>query len=132
MKHMSQSVHASTTGFRSLAVDRIEFTGLRFVDQVEQAREGIAQVEAAPAGVTDVEHTAQFGVDRGGVVEAVFLPGNRVACRRLEAAFSHAVCTLALGDWEEPVIPANTRAQDGRISGPWAPAFAGLTLRPSP
>ena len=41
--------------------------------------------------VTDIEHPSQLGIDRGFVVESLVLPGKRMARRRLQAAFSHAV-----------------------------------------
>ena len=63
MKHISHRVQASTTGLEILAVDRIELAGLGLVDQVEQPRETVAQIEAAPASVADVEHTPQLGID---------------------------------------------------------------------
>ena len=63
MKHMSHSVQASMTCGKFFALHAIEFFGRTVVDQVEQAREGVAQIEAAAAAMTDIEHPAHFGVE---------------------------------------------------------------------
>src|SRR3546814_18624655 len=46
------------------------------------------QVEAAPAGVTDVELPLELGFDLGEVVIVVVAPGDRMAERRVEAALA--------------------------------------------
>ena len=74
----------------------VQFAAGRFVDQIEQARKGIAQIEAAPAGVADVEHAPQFGVDFFRVGEVRTLPGQGMAGRRFETAFTHFVGPLCL------------------------------------
>ncbi len=63
MKHMSQSVQASTTCLEIRARDRVEFAAFRLVDEIEQPREGVAEIETAPARVTNIEHPAHFGVE---------------------------------------------------------------------
>src|SRR3546814_8269903 len=50
------------------ALHRIEFPGGRLVDEIEQPGEAVAQIEAAPAGVADVEHAAHLGVELPDVV----------------------------------------------------------------
>ena len=42
-------------GFKIGAIDGVELTTLRAVNQIKQARETVAQVEAPPAAMTDVE-----------------------------------------------------------------------------
>src|SRR5205823_12471625 len=42
---------------------------ISLVDHLEQARERVAQVEAAPAGVADVEHPVHLRLDLVQVVE---------------------------------------------------------------
>ena len=66
MKHMSQRVQASMTGLKSLLSTESSSPRLRLVDQVEETRKGIAEIEAAPAAVTDVEDPAQLRVDLVG------------------------------------------------------------------
>ena len=55
------------------------------IDQVEQAREGIAQIETASAAMTDVEDAAHFRVQLLGVGEVRRSPANdsRVGASRL-------------------------------------------------
>ncbi len=72
-------------------VDRIELARFRLVDQVEQTGEAVAQIEAAPASMTDIEHPAQFGVELFLIVEIGVLPGNHVADRGFQAAFAHVM-----------------------------------------
>ena len=76
MKHMSQSVQASATA--SVIGDRhpVDFAGRAVVDQVEQAREGVAQIEAAPAAVTDVEDAAHLRLGPGAIGE-IWGPATR-------------------------------------------------------
>ena len=63
MKHMSQSVQASTTGLKSSDFTLLDIFVRTGIDQIEQAREGIAQIEAAPAAMTDVEDAAHLRVE---------------------------------------------------------------------
>jgi hypothetical protein len=69
-------------------VDAFEFTGLRIVDQIEKRGEGIAQIEATPAPVADIEHAFEFFLERAGVVELRLLPAKRVAGGRFQVAFA--------------------------------------------
>ncbi len=71
------------------AGDGVEFAALRLVDEVEQPRKGIAQIETAPAGMTDIEHPAHFGVELRLVIEIGAAPIQRMPDRSLETAFSH-------------------------------------------
>ena len=95
MKHMSQSVQASTIGGKSSDFTPSHFAFGRCIDQIEQAREGIAEIEAAPAAVTDVEDAPHLGVELLGVGEVGIAPVDRVARGRFKAAFAgHAVNPL--------------------------------------
>ncbi|MFZ2004031.1 MAG: hypothetical protein WAV02_03020 [Stellaceae bacterium] len=76
--------------------DGIEFAGRRLVDQVEEAGEGVTEVEATPAGVTDVEHPLHLNLGLRAIGEVRVLPVDNVASRRFEAAFAHG-CTFILG-----------------------------------
>jgi len=86
---------AEGAGFDDLAVvglgHPVDLAGRAVVDQIEQAREGVAQIEAAPAAVADVEHPLHFRLDLLQVVEVVVAPGDRVAERRGEAPLSSAL-----------------------------------------
>ena len=64
------------------AIHQIELAGFGFVDQVEQRREGVAKIEAAPATVTDVEDAAQLRVDLLGVGEVLVSPVDGMPDRR--------------------------------------------------
>ena len=67
-------------------VDRIQLARFGFVNQVEQARKGVAEAEAAPAAVADVEDAARFPLQRLAVVEigvfASLWDGGRARPRR--------------------------------------------------
>ena len=71
-----------------LAGNAVQFFGGRGVDHVEQAREAVAQIEAAPAAVTDVEHPPHLRVQLHRICEIRILPVDRMACRRVEATFA--------------------------------------------
>src|ERR1700690_703101 len=71
-----------------LLIDAVDFAGLRLVDQIEQRRDGVAQVEAAAAAVADFEYPLEFLIERGRVVELRILPAEGVARRRLQTAFA--------------------------------------------
>src|SRR5205823_2007091 len=58
------------------------------VDQIEQPREGIAQIEAAPAAMADIEHPPHLGIQQCRVMEIGILPSNRMTGRSLKAAFA--------------------------------------------
>jgi hypothetical protein len=63
----------------------------RFVDQVEQGGEGIAQRDAAAAAMADVEDALQFLLAGGLVVEPGVLPVDRVTGGGFEIAFAHGL-----------------------------------------
>ena len=58
------------------------------VDQLEQTREGIAKIEAAPAAMTDLEDPAHLGLEPGRIVKFLALPCDRMAGRSFQAAFT--------------------------------------------
>ncbi len=73
----------------AFARDGIEFAGLRFVDEIEEARKGIAEIEAAAARMADIEDAPELGIELGFVVKFRVFPGKRMPCRCSEAAFPH-------------------------------------------
>ena len=75
------------------ARDRVELAAFRFVDEIEQPREGVAQIETAPARVTNIENPAHFRVELRIVIEIGAAPIQRMPDRSLEAAFSHLCCS---------------------------------------
>jgi hypothetical protein len=75
-----------------LLLDAVHFQGRRFVDQVEQRREGLAQADAATAAVADVEDALHLVVERSLVVEGRVVPVEGVAGRRFEVAFAGRRC----------------------------------------
>ena len=89
MKHMSQSVQPSATCLKSLLSTPSSSASPAASIRSNRVGEGIAQVEAQAAAVTDVEHPAQLGVERGIVVPGLVLPRNGMTDRRLQAAFGH-------------------------------------------
>ena len=68
--------------------DAVDFHRRGLVDEIEQRRECVAQADAAPAAVADVEDAVQFLVDRVLVVELGIFPVERVARRGVETAFA--------------------------------------------
>ncbi len=85
MKHMSQSVQASSTCGVVLLLHAIELAGRTVVDQVEQTREGIAKIEAAAAAVTDIEDALHLLFERLLVPEPGFCQSRawRIGASRL-------------------------------------------------
>ena len=81
--------------FEFFAIDRIEFTCICLVDQVEKARKTVAKIKTAPATVAYVKNTAQLFVQFLLVKEIRVIPINRMTSRRFEATFAHGV-TLEL------------------------------------
>jgi len=67
----------------------VQFAGFGGVDHVEQPGEAVAQIEAAPAAMAQVEYPAQFHVELFFVEEIGVLPINRVTDRRFKTAFGH-------------------------------------------
>ena len=66
----------------------VHFQRRRFIHQVEQGRECVAQRDAAAASVAQVENALKFLEKRPFVVKRRVLPVECVPCRRLKAAFS--------------------------------------------
>ncbi len=83
----------------------VHFHRLGTVDEVEQRRERLAQADAPPAAVTDVEDALQFLLERRFVVESGIAPVERVPGGCLQVAF-------ALGHWivQVPWICERSRA----------------------
>src|SRR5262249_19163577 len=77
-----------------LAIDGIEAFRRRRIDEIEQPREAVAEIEAAPAAVADLEHAVHLRLDLPEVGEVGILPIERMADRRLEAAFAHGRLVL--------------------------------------
>jgi hypothetical protein len=74
-------------GERSLR-HTLELASVGGVDEIEECRKGVAEAEAAPAAVTDIEDALELRVERGLVVEIFGLPVERVPGRGVEAAFA--------------------------------------------
>jgi hypothetical protein len=70
------------------ALNRVELTAFGLIDHIEEFGEGIAQIEAATAAVTDIEDAAQFRVELLFIEEIRLAPFDRVACRGIQAALS--------------------------------------------
>ena len=68
----------------------VEFAGRAFVDQIEKARETVAEIEAAPAPVTDVEDAAHFLIELPAIVEVWVVPIEGMAGRCFGTAFFRA------------------------------------------
>src|SRR5438105_15822315 len=74
-------------------LDAVHVFGRAAVDQLEQPREGIAQIEAAPATMADIENPPHLGIQQCRVMEIGILPSNRMTGRSLKAAFArHWFC----------------------------------------
>src|SRR6185312_8141917 len=67
----------------------VDLAGRTVVDHVEQPREGIAQIEAAPAAVTYVEDPLHLLLERSLVPEPRVLPIEGMTGRSFETAFTH-------------------------------------------
>ena len=84
---------AERAGFLDLRVvfllHAVELAGRTIVDQIEQPREGVAEIEAATAPVTDVEDALHFLFEGRLVPEPGILPIQVVTDRCFEAAFAH-------------------------------------------
>ena len=72
--------------------DAIELAGLALVDQIEELRKRRAQVDAAPAAVTDIEHALEFAENLLVAVEVSTLPVERMAGRSFEITFADGHC----------------------------------------
>ena len=71
-----------------LLIYAIEFAGLRPIDQIEQGRKGIAQIEAAAAAMADIEYPFEFLLQRTGVIELRIRLPKGMACGRLQIALT--------------------------------------------
>jgi len=75
----------------------IELHGLGLVDEIEQGREGVTEVEAPATAVTDVEYALQLREQGGLVVEFGTLPVERMALRCVQASFAAVGPRAGLG-----------------------------------
>src|SRR5690606_25416404 len=73
----------------------VELAGRPLVDQLEQPREAVAQIEAAPTAVADVEHPLHLGLDGREVVEGLVAPGQGFSERCIEAALARGFDGIA-------------------------------------
>src|SRR5207248_9554670 len=69
--------------------DAIELARIGIVYKIEQARERVAQIEAAAAAVADVEDAPHLRLGLGPVEEVRVFPGDDVTGWSVEAAFAH-------------------------------------------
>ena len=84
-----------------LPVDAVELSGLGLVDEVEQRRKGVAEVEAAAAAVADVEDPLELLLEGGRFVEFRVLPTEGMARGRFETALA-ALRDRSVGHSESP------------------------------
>ena len=91
--HEAHVAQRAGVGDLLVVADRhaVELAGRRIVDQLEQARERIAQIEAAPAAVTDVEDAPHLRFGLAAVGKIRILPPDHMTRRRVETAFSHPI-----------------------------------------
>ncbi len=73
---------------KGLFIHAIDLAGLRIVDQIEQSRKGIAQIETAAAAMADVEYPFEFFLQRTGVIELGILLPKRMARGRFQIALA--------------------------------------------
>ncbi|MGH6928760.1 MAG: hypothetical protein ACREEV_10620 [Dongiaceae bacterium] len=71
------------------AVDRIQFAGFRVVYEIKETGETVAQIEAAPAAVTNVEDPAEFRIDVFRVVKVGIFPTQGMSDGWIETALAH-------------------------------------------
>jgi hypothetical protein len=67
----------------------VNFFISRGIDQIKQAREGVAQIETAAAAMANVELAAHLGVEQLGVDEVRILPIDHMPCWGFQATFTH-------------------------------------------
>ena len=108
----------------------VELAARRIVDRVEQCRKRVAQAEAAPATVADVEHARELRVQRLVLGELGRAPLDRVARRRIEAAL--AARRFAIGHGRsllESRTASGPAARSEGISLPNRPTLSGSGSR---
>jgi hypothetical protein len=66
----------------------VHFHRVRLIDEIEQERKRVAEIETAPTAVTDVVDPFEFFEQGLVIVEFVRSPIQWVACRSLEAALA--------------------------------------------
>ena len=103
-------------GLERGAMDAVELAAVGLVDEVEQQREAVAQIEAATTTVANVENPAELGIEFIAVVEFGVTPRDRMAGRRAQTAFLH-----------------DTYSQKKNAAGPWIRAppssdYSAVTL----
>jgi hypothetical protein len=78
-----------------IAGDAVQLATVTVINQVKEARKTIAEIEAAPATVTDIKHSTKFFVQLVAIVKVRVLPIYRMARWGIQAAFSaHAGLSL--------------------------------------
>src|SRR5215210_647756 len=89
-RHVAEVAQVTTVDHFPVAclIDSIELAGRALIDQIEEPRESRTQIDAAPAAVTNVVDTLEFGEKLCLVVKPFRGPVERVARRRLEATLS--------------------------------------------
>src|SRR5687768_9759541 len=73
-----------------LLVDAIELERVARVDRIEQRGEGIAEAEAAPASMADVEDTRELALERSRIVELRASPIERMTRGSLHASLAYS------------------------------------------
>ena len=77
----------------------VDFHGRRFVDQIEQRREGLAQADAAAAAVADVEDALEFALER------ILVPENVGSSSRADAGSGPRGCLRACAGLRRSISP---------------------------
>jgi hypothetical protein len=85
--HVAQGAGLIDLGIVGLG-HTIELAGLALVDQVEQARETVTQIEAAATGVTDVELTLHLLLDGFQIIKGLVTPRDGVTEGGIQTAFT--------------------------------------------
>src|SRR5437016_2517580 len=101
-------------------LDAVDLERCACVHEIEERRKRRAQVDAAPASMTDVEHPLHFAEELRFLVELRCAPRHRMARRRFE--ISLAYCHFRRRqrvEWPEGLSPSR--------GVNWAPSASGLT-----
>jgi hypothetical protein len=69
-------------------VDAIQLTGSAFINQIKQARESGAKIDAAAASLTNIENALHFLIQTGFVIKIRIFPVNGMTFRCFETAFT--------------------------------------------